>query len=78
MNNKLKIGSWNLCLGLFHKKDYVRTLMSTHKLDILNLQEADIPFNVNVSLLGIANYTIEIEKTQSIRRVATYVYLNTK
>ena len=73
MNKKLIIGTWNLCLGLFHKKDYVRNLLSVHKLDILNLQETEIPFNVSTNLLGIANYTIEVEKTQSMRRVATYV-----
>ena len=73
MNNTITIGSWNLCLGLFHKKDYVRTLLSTNKIDILNLQETEIPFSVSTSILGITDYTIEIEKTQTLRRVATYI-----
>ena len=28
------LGSWNLCLGLFHKKDYVRSKLQSYKIDI--------------------------------------------
>ena len=43
------IGSWNLCLGLVHDTDYVKTLLSTHKLDILNPQESEL-LNMNATI----------------------------
>ena len=32
MSEQIKIATWNLCLGLFHKKDYVKTLLNKFKL----------------------------------------------
>ena len=40
--------SWNLCLGLIHKEDYVRSILLSHQMDILNLQE--IPSNMDPNL----------------------------
>ena len=44
--NKIKIATWNLCLGLTNKKDYVSLM---NKIDIYCMQEIDLyygfPYN---------------------------------
>ncbi len=37
-----KIATWNMCLGLFHKKDYVRTQLHKNNIDLLTLQKTKI------------------------------------
>ena len=73
-HNNIKIATWNLCLGLKHKKDYVRILLEDNNIAILNLQETEIPGDMSSQLLSIPNYEIEVEKSQSKRRVATYIH----
>ena len=75
-HNKIKIATWNLCLGLQHKKDYVRRVLKENNISILNLQETEIPGEVSTRLLEIHNYVLEVEKTLSKRRVATYIHKN--
>ena len=67
-----------MCLGLLHKKDYVRKLLEENDIAILNLQETEIPGDMNTRLLEIKNYTLEVEKSLSKRRVATYVHKDVK
>ena len=69
----IKISTWNLCLGLFHKKDYVRMLLNENDLDILALQETELSTNIQEANLSIGGYTIEIEQNDEKRRVAIYV-----
>ena len=57
---KLKIASWNLCLGLQHKKDYVKKLLNDNNIEILNLQETEIPADISTKTLEIPNYSIEV------------------
>ena len=73
VKTKLKIASWNLCLGLQHKKDYVKKLLNDNNIEILNLQETEIPADISTKTLEIPNYSIEVEKSMSKRRVATYI-----
>ena len=37
-----KVATWNLCLGLLHKIDYVKNCLNKHCIDILNLQETEL------------------------------------
>ena len=76
MENNIKIATWNLCLGLQHKKDYVKSLLEEYNIAILNLQETEIPPGLNSKILEIPNYTLETEKSLSKRRVATYINKN--
>ncbi len=69
----IKIATWNLCLGLFHKKDYVRTLLNENELDVLALQETELTPDVNEKNLMIRNYSIEVEKNDKKKRVAIYI-----
>ena len=73
-----KVASWNLCLGLFHKKDYVKATLHKYNIDILNLQEAEIKEGLNEKILNIPGYSLETEKSFSMKRVATYVNNNVK
>ena len=49
---------------------------SIDNISILNLQETEIPGEVSTKLLEIPNYVLEVEKTLSKRRVATYIHKN--
>ena len=69
----IKIATWNLCLGLFHKKDYVRSILHEHKLDVLTLQETEINQETDIANLNIKGYTIEVESNEKKMRIATYI-----
>ena len=69
----IKIATWNLCLGLFHKKDYVRTQLHENNIDILTLQETDLSPELQLENLQIKGYSIEVENNNKKRRVAIYV-----
>ena len=73
MPEQIKIATWNLCLGLLHKIDYVKRCLKLHNIDVLNLQETDIKADVPLQTLHIPGYTIEVESNKNKRRVATYV-----
>ena len=78
MNEQIRIATWNLCLGLFHKKDYVKSLLLKNKIDVLNLQETEIKINTNEKTMHIPGYSLETEKSTSTKRVATYISNNVK
>jgi exonuclease III len=69
----MKIATWNLCLGLFHKRDYVRTLLYEHDLDILTLQETELSPDIDEKTLQIKGYSLEVESNDMKRRVAIYI-----
>ena len=45
MEKKIKIGTWNVCLGLANKKDLVSKIIIENEIDVCVLQEVDIPLN---------------------------------
>ena len=69
----LKIATWNLCLGLFHKKDYVRTQLYENNIDILTLQETELSPELQLENLQIKGYSIEVENNNKKRRVTIYI-----
>jgi len=69
----LNIGTWNLCLGLFHKKDYVRNLLYENDIDILNLQETELEPDIDLNNLNIKGYVLEVETNENKKRIATYI-----
>ena len=77
-SNNIKIATWNLCLRLQHKKDYIRTILYDYEIEIPNLQETEIPGNLDSKTLNMPNYELEIEKNMGKRRVATYINKNVK
>ena len=40
--NIIKIATWNLCIGLTNKKDYVSQMITVNKIDICCMPEIDI------------------------------------
>jgi exonuclease III len=69
----MKIATWNLCLGLFHKKDYVRNLLHENEIDILTLQETELTSDIDTINLQIKGYTLEVETNHDKRRIAIYI-----
>ena len=69
----MKIATWNLCLGLFHKKDYVRSILQENNIDILTLQETELSQEIEPNVLQIMDYVVEIDENNQKRRVVTYV-----
>ena len=57
----IKLASWNICLGLKSKKDYVYNTVKENKTDICLMQEVEVEQNYNQNLLKDLNYRIEIE-----------------
>ena len=62
MENKFKIGTWNVCLGLANQKDMISEIIVKEKIDVCCLQEVDIPASYNSDLLSFRGYSLLIEK----------------
>ena len=56
MNNTIKIASWNLCLRLMNKKNYVSQMILDEQIDICCLQEIEIKTEVDKDLLSFRGY----------------------
>ena len=70
---KLNLGTWNLCNGLCNKVSVVRQLLYQADLDILFLQEIEIPKNYNLSLLIVDGYEIEVSVAANKSRIVAYI-----
>ena len=73
MSKQIKIGSLNLCLGLKHKKDLVKSLMLEHAIDILCMQETEIENGYDAENLKINGYNLELEKNTIKSRTGMYI-----
>ena len=72
VNNVLRIATLNFCLGLRIKKDLVKEILQTNKIDILSIQETEPESNFGYSLLNIPGYNLEVETNTVKSRVAIY------
>ena len=57
----IKVATWNICLGLKNKKDYVYETLKLNQIDICAIQEVEILKDYPENLLTEKNYSIEIE-----------------
>ena len=57
----INLATWNICLGLKNKKDYVYETLSVNNIDICTIQEVEISNNYPSELLSHRNYKLEIE-----------------
>ena len=73
-NNKLKISSWNSCLGLFKKLDFIRTLLIDTVPDILFIQEVELNKDMDMEHFRVAGYTF-YSSTPTVykTRIAAYI-----
>ena len=73
MEVKFKIATWNLCLGLVNKKDYVDEIMNKEQLDVCCMQETEILPDYDHNLLSTRNYTLLIENNDHKSRSGMYI-----
>jgi hypothetical protein len=57
---------------MIRKLDYIRQLLKQNQIDILFLQETEIPVDYDLCLLKIEDYNLEIEKSET-RRTCAFV-----
>ena len=78
LNNKIKISTLNLCLGLKNKKLEVSQLLNEHKIDVLCLQETEIECQFDQVLLSISGLELELETNNVKARTGIFVRNNIK
>ena len=69
----IKIATWNLCLGLKNKKDYVSKVINEQKLDIVCLQETDIETSYPINILTFKGYNFLSENNTIKSRAGIYI-----
>ena len=69
----LKIGTWNLCLGLPNKKDNVTDILSAKQISVCCLQETEVPNGFPENSLNSGNYNLELELNDVKKRTGIYV-----
>ena len=68
----MKVASWNLCLGLRNKRDYVSRVIVDEKIDICCLQEVDIAKDYPSDILSIKDFSLDVDNNDIKARVAIY------
>ena len=66
----IRLSTWNVCLGLKNKKDYVYNETKQNEIDICLLQEVEIETGFNEELLTAKDYVIEVENNAKKSRTA--------
>ena len=61
MNRTMKIATLNLCLGLRNKKDEIKRIIEHNNIDIMCLQETELPGDYPIVLLSFKGYNYESE-----------------
>ena len=59
----IRVASWNICLGVSNKLNYIKNLLCTENIDVLFIQESEIQNQTNRSFYDIDNYKLEISET---------------
>ena len=72
----MRIASWNLCLGLKNKKDYIYDTLHEEKIDICLFQEVEILKNYPMNILSSKDFKLEIEKATVKARCAIAIKNN--
>ena len=69
----LTTASWNLCNGLVNKVQFVRDLLMEEDLDVLFLQETELKADVNLTLLQVCGYNIEMAYSHETVWIVAYI-----
>ena len=72
-SKNITIGSWNLCLGLRNKKDYVSKMIKENKIDIICSQENDIKPDYPLNILSFRGYDYLSENNSTKARTGMYI-----
>ena len=76
MSNETRIGTLNLCLGLRNKKEEVRRMIQDNNIDILCMQEIEIPKDFPIQMLTFKGYQFENENNNIKSRCGMYISNN--
>ena len=74
----LVIATLNLCLGLKGKKDLVKDILISNKIDILAMQEIEIESGFDEKTLSIPGYILETENNDLKKRTGFYISTSVK
>jgi len=69
----LKIATWNVCLGAFHKINLIKDHINREKLDILMLNEAEISVSHDLNLFKISGFELVTPNNRNVTRIAAYI-----
>ena len=69
----LLVKTWNLCLGLENKKDYVSSVINDKQIAICCLQEVELESSYPMDILSFRGYTLETEWNDTKLRCAIYI-----
>ena len=72
----IKVATWNVCLGIRNKKDYIIDTLRKENIDICMIQEAEIPKDYPTNLLSSIDYKIESENCSVKARCAALIKNN--
>ena len=78
MDSSLKIGTWNLCLGLPNKKDIVTDYLKMNKVNVCCLQETEGQANFPENVLNTGGFNLELELNDVKKRVGIYIHKDIK
>ena len=73
MESKIKIGTWNLCLGLPNKKDIVTRYLKENNVDVCCLQETEVQLDFPENILNCCGYNLELENNDVKKRTGIYI-----
>ena len=73
MESQIKIGTWNLCLGLANKKDIVTRYLKENNVGVCCLQETEVQSDFPENILNCSGYTLELELNDEKKRSGIYV-----
>ena len=73
MSSGLKIASWNICLGLSNKKDFLAYELNKERIDVCCLQECEVPVRLDEKTLTLNNYKLELETNEHKKRTGIYI-----
>ena len=72
----VRLASWNLCLGLKNKKDYVVNTLRNENIEICGLQETEIEKDFPITNLSARGFNFECESNDIKLRVGLYIKTN--
>ena len=75
MKTQLRIGTWNLCNGLAMKMDYVKAVIKEKIIDVLFLQETEIPDGYDMSLFNIPGFQLKCKNKIQGKKVRLVCYI---
>ena len=74
MSENIKVATWNLCLGLPNKKDYIDHKLNHENIDICALQECEVSPLLDEKHLSLRDYKIELETNNNKKRTGIYIH----